>query len=175
MAKVGFLCFVLLSLVASIVFADGHPVFYVDKGACPFECCTYREWGVEKTTKLYSEPTEQSSVVGTAEKGSIATAQTGEVHTKPGKLVVKRDVAAFCKGDVLWVYTYLGEGFFKIWHQGNFIEEQIDFSFENPSLDDWGHFEVRPESVWWVKVRTSGGVDGWTKEPENFSNKDACG
>jgi hypothetical protein len=162
-------------LVASVAFADEHPVFYVDKGACPFECCTYRDWGTEKTTKFYAEPKTSSPVIGAAEKGTTVKAKTGEVHTKPGKLIVKRDVTTFGKGNVLWVYTYLGEGYFKIWYRGKFIEDQIDFDYRNPGPDDWGYFEVMPKSVWWVKVRTPAGPEGWSNQPENFSNKDACG
>jgi hypothetical protein len=88
-------------LVASVAFADEHPVFYVDKGACPFECCTYRDWGTEKTTKLYAEPKTSSPVTGAVEKGTTVKAKTGEVHTKPGKFIVKRGVTTFGKGDVL--------------------------------------------------------------------------
>ena len=162
-------------LLISVAYADDNPVFYVDKGACPFECCTYRDWGTEKTTKLRAEPKTSSPVIGTAEKGARVKAQTGEVHTKPGKLIVRRNVTTFRKGDVLWVYTYLGEGYFKIWYQGKFIEDQIDFNIRNPTPDDWGYFEFMPDSVWWVKVQTSSGLEGWTNEPRNFSNQDACG
>lgn len=165
----------LLVLVASAVYADDYPVFYIDKGACPFECCTYRDWRAEKTTRLYAEPKTASRVAGIAEKRAIVKAQTGEVHIKPGKLIVKRDVAAFRKGNILWVYTYLGEGFFKVWYRGTFIEEEIGFDYRNPSPDDWGYFEVIPDSIWWVRLRTSKGIEGWTNQPENFSNKDACG
>ena len=166
---------VLPFLAASVAVADDHPVFYVDKGACPFECCTYRDWGTEITTKLYAEPKKSSAVVGSAEKGATVKAQTGEVHTKPGKLIVRRNVTTFRKGDVLWVYTYLGEGYFKIWYQGKFIEDQIDFNIRNPTPGDWGYFEIMPDSVWWVRVRTPSGLEGWTNEPRNFSNQDACG
>jgi hypothetical protein len=166
---------VLLHLVVTVAFADEHPTFYIDKGACPFECCTYREWGVENETRLYAEPKLNSPLVGTAAKGTTVNALTGEVHTKPGKLVVMRDVLTFHKGDVLWVYTYLGEGFFKIWYQGKFIEDQIDFDIYNPTPDDWGYFEIAPDSVWWVKIRTQDGTEGWTNESKHFSNQDACG
>jgi hypothetical protein len=161
--------------VVSAICAEDHPVFYIDKGACPFECCTYREWRAEKTTRLYAKPKTSSPVVGVAVEGTIVKAQAGEVHTRPGKLIVKRDVAAFRKGDILWVYTYLGEGFFKIWYRGRFIEEEVDFDYRNPTSDDWGYFEVLPHSVWWARLRTSKGIEGWTSHPENFSNKDACG
>lgn len=165
----------LLLFAVSAAFAGDHPVFYIDKGACPFECCTYRDWGTEKPTKLYAEPKTSSPVVGVAEKSTIVKAQTGEVHTKPGKLIVRRNVTTFRKGDILWVYTYLGEGYFKIWYRGKFIEDQIDFNYRNPTSDDWGYFEAMPKSVWWVKVKTPAGLKGWTNQPENFSNKDACG
>jgi hypothetical protein len=160
----------LLLLVASAAYADDHPVFYIDKGACPFECCTYRDWGTEKATKLYAEPKTSSPVVGVAEQGATVKAQTGEVHTKPGKLIVRHDVSTFRKGDILWVYTYLGEGAFRIWYRGKFIEHEIDFNYLNPTPEDWGYFEVMPESVWWVKVRTPAGVEGWSNQPEHFSN-----
>jgi hypothetical protein len=165
----------LVLFVWSAAQADDHPVYYVDKGACPFECCTYREWKAEKATTLYAERRTNSRVAGIVEIGALIKAQTGEVHTMPGKLIVRRGVTNFKKGEVLWVYTYLGEGYFKIWHRGEFIEDQIDFNYRNPSPDDWGMFETMPTSVWWIKVRTPSGVEGWTNEPENFTNMDACG
>ena len=170
------ICLIALSLFGvSAVYGDEHPEFYVDKGACPFECCTYREWRVEKATLLYAKPKVGSPFVGVAKKGILVQAETGEVHTKPGKFRVKRDLPNLRKGDILWVYTYLGEGYFKIWYRGKLIEQEVGIDYRNPSSDDWGYFEVIPDSTWWVKVRTSEGIEGWTNQPENFSNKDACG
>lgn len=165
----------LLLFAASAAHADGHPVFYIDKGACPFECCTYRDWDAKKEIPLFAKPKAGSSAVGVVQKGARVKAETGEVHTKPGKLAVRRDSALFKRGEILWVYTYLGEGVFKIWHKGKFIEEQINFDYRNPSQDDWGHFEAKPKSAWWVRVRTAAGLQGWTKQVDDFSNKDACG
>jgi hypothetical protein len=176
MLRVGTCLIALLFLVASAGYGNDHPAFYVDKGACPFECCTYREWHVEQTTRLYAEPKTDSTFVGVAEKGIFVKAETGEVHTtKPGKFIVRRNVPNFQEGDILWVYTYLGEGCFKIWYRGTFIEEEIGIDYRSPSPEDWGCFEIIPTSTWWVKVRTSKGIEGWTNQPENFSNKDACG
>lgn len=176
MLRVGSCLIALLLFVAFAAFGDDHPVFHVDKGACPFECCTYREWRVEKATRLYAEPKADSPFVGVAEKGIFVKAETGEVHTtKPGKFVVTRNVVNFQKGDILWVYTYLGEGYFKVWYRGKFIEEEIGIDYHRPSPEDWGYFEIVPNSIWWVKVRTSKGIEGWTNQPEHLSNKDACG
>ena len=30
------------------------PVPFFDRGACPFECCTYRQWSVDKPTVMRS-------------------------------------------------------------------------------------------------------------------------
>jgi hypothetical protein len=165
----------LLSFFAvSVACADEHPVFYIDRGACPFECCKYGEWRSETATRLYAVPKTGGAVVGVTEKGVMVKAETGEVHTKPGKFLVIRDTANFGKGEILWIYTYLGEGYFKIWYRGKLIEEEIGIDHDNPSPEDWGRFEVVPDSNWWVKIRTPNGVQGWTNQPENFSNKDAC-
>ena len=60
----------LIALLMTAVSASGeegvHPSVYVDEGACPFECCTYREWRVEEKTDILSSPDLQSQTVGTA-------------------------------------------------------------------------------------------------------------
>jgi hypothetical protein len=47
--------------VLAVVFLAGHskceqstapPQLYVSKGACPFECCTYRRWIANRTVAL---------------------------------------------------------------------------------------------------------------------------
>lgn len=162
-------------LVFSSAFAQDHPTIYVDRGACPFECCKYRDWVTEKLTRLYAEPRDGSSFIGVSEQGMRVVAETGEVQTRPGKLIVRRGDSVFKQGDILWVYTYLGEGFFKVWYRGEFIEQELGIDIHNPRPDDWSYFEILPESVWWVKLRTPLGIAGWSREPDNFSNKDACG
>jgi hypothetical protein len=98
MRRVGSCLIALLFFVAFAAYSDDHPAFYVDKGACPFECCTYREWRAEKPTRLYADPNADSPFVGVAEKGIFVKAETGEVHTTtPGKFIVKRNVHNFRK------------------------------------------------------------------------------
>lgn len=174
MPRVTLLCLTLL-FAGSIAVADNHPDFYTDKGACPFECCTYRDWIVEKATRLHAAPKAGSPLIGTVEKNITIKASTGEVHTIPGKFVVSVDRSPYKKGDVLWVYTYLGEGVYKVWHRGKFIEEEVYVDPDYPNPDDLGYYESKPNSVWWIKVITPDHREGWTNEPENFSNKDACG
>src|SRR4030095_1286133 len=67
----------LLCCIASSLLVFGQaktatkpPVVYVDKGACPFECCTYRRWKTEKTTTAYAQPDRKAKVVGKFKAGS---------------------------------------------------------------------------------------------------------
>ena len=81
------------------------------------------------------------------------------------------------------MYTYLGEGYFKVWHQGVMFKEDLGFSPYNNSQSNrcadanycWGELEKELIFSWWVKVRNSDERVGWSDEPENFTNKDACG
>lgn len=45
-------------LAGACASSSGPPALrlpFEDHGACPFECCTYREWTVEEPTVLYRE------------------------------------------------------------------------------------------------------------------------
>jgi hypothetical protein len=66
--------FLLLAvLVASVVAAQTTgeqkpPNVYIDKGAYPFECCTYREWIARTDVTLLDSPNGKK-VVGRIKKG----------------------------------------------------------------------------------------------------------
>ena len=166
-----------LLLLVFCVFAGAqtkrqHPATYVDKGACPFECCMYRRWKTLKNTTAYASPDKRSKRVGTFKKGTTVRGLTGEVRTlTPGKFVVRRDHDKYHYEDVLWVYTPLGEGFYKVWFKGRMIQESLNFmsgpvNDNSPSCvetpDCWGELEVPLKTVWWVKVRSHAGWIGWT-------------
>src|SRR4030095_4573951 len=98
----------LLLLTVLVAPQTKPPAVYVDKGACPFECCTYRRWKTDKTTVAYATPDKKSKTVGKFVAGSNVNAITGEVRTVPGKYVVIKKHKKYKPGDVLWVYTPLG-------------------------------------------------------------------
>jgi hypothetical protein len=163
--------------------ADSHPAAYIDQGACPFECCTYRAWHTKAETVAYAQPDQNAKVVGLLKVGAIVEAITGEVHSIPARFVVMKPHAEYKPGDILWVYTYLGEGHFKVWRNGAMQEEDLGFSPYGGSpgarCEDtrhcWGELERELTFSWWVKVRSKEGWEGWSKQPEHFDNKDACG
>ena len=163
--------------------ADSPPAQYIDQGACPFECCTYRAWHTKTDTVAYAMPDTKANVVGHLKAGTVVEAITGEVHASPVRFVVKKPHAGYQRGDILWVYTYLGEGHFKVWRRGALQEADLGFGPYGGSggvrCEDqqrcWGELDKELTFTWWVKVRSKEGWEGWSNQPEHFGNKDACG
>jgi hypothetical protein len=115
--------------------------------------------------------------------GRNVVAITGEVRTVPGKFVVTKTHGKYKPGDVLWIYTPLGEGFYKVWFKGRMYQEEMDYlsgPFETsiPRCEEtpecWGKLQREMQVEWWIKIKSFEGWVGWTNEGDNFSNKDAC-
>jgi hypothetical protein len=174
----------LMSLSPHVYSQSKPPALYVDKGACPFECCTYRKWKTVKTTVAYAGSDKRSRHVGKFKAGSDVVGLTGEVRTVPGRFVILKAHGQYKPGDVLWVYTPLGEGFYKVWFKGRMYDEGLEYMsgpYERsvPSCEEtpgcWGKLERELQVEWWVKIRSAGGWVGWTDQADNFNDKDACG
>lgn len=168
--------FVVLGISAQSLFAQrpfGPPMPFVDKGACPFECCTYRQWNVEKPTVIRVSMSDSSRVLYRLKAGEKVQGVTGIViTTKPGIVNVLKNTTLqntrLRKGDQLFMLTNLGEGFSKIWYKGRI--------FEGDPYDSDTFKTVREsEAVWWVKIKNRRGQIGWSRQPENFGNIDQCG
>src|ERR1700680_3237001 len=141
------------------------PSPYIDKGACPFECCTYRNWVATQKITLVDHPNSKK-LVAHVHKGEEVQGLTGEVHSIPLRVVATVDDpdAKLKRGDVIYVLHYVGEGYWRVWHNGQLV------SIEN--FSDKGPY---PQSTWWVQTKTKSGIVGWTISHGNFSNQDACG
>lgn len=140
-------------LIAQAVATVLPPKIFIDPGACPFECCTYREWSVKADTQLF-EKIQSKKKIGQAQKGTFVTALTGEVHTVPLKMK-----------EGFYLLTYEGEGFWKIWQNGK-VKSEVKKNWKS---------EQRPQSTWWVQIKLPDGKIGWTQEVKNFGNMDSCG
>jgi len=141
------------------------PSPYIDKGACPFECCTYRGWTANQEIALVDQPNGKK-VVARLHKGEKVQGLTGEVHSIPLRVIAAYDDpnAKVKAGDVIYVLHYLGEGAWKVWHNGELVESE--------NFSDKGPF---PHATWWVEIKTASGIIGWAISHGNFSNQDACG
>ncbi len=172
------------------------PVPYVDEGACPFECCTYRDWIAEAPFQAvaYWKPdgAGRRKPVFKIAKGERVTAMSGVVvTTRAGEARITRDAVlevystrfpqaprekvTLASGDRVFLLTTQGEGYMSGWYKGRLLE-----SFDTAEIGPAdgcakrkggciGILESRPESVWWVKVRNRQGAIGWVEIPKGFS------
>jgi uncharacterized protein YgiM (DUF1202 family) len=168
--------FCLFVIMAGSSLAQGPKLPYTDIGACPFECCTYRDWTANKITVLRTKMSEGSQVAFRVKKGEKVRGMTGVViTTKAGVLKALKNTTAgdndnirVKTGELLYLLTYTGEGFYDTWFKGKVFSYSF---YDNKSLK----LVSEPKSVWWVKIRNRRGQTGWTKLPDNFDNKDSCG
>jgi hypothetical protein len=171
-------CLLFLLTFVSRLNAEGPlpPSFFVDDGACPGEGCGYGKWTVDKETVLRAQPDLNSNAVGKCRAGSEVVALTGQVHTVAGMFKVKKKHGNFGPGNIIWVYTYLGEGYFKVWFDGKYFEQDLGFSPWGGSPGTrceverycWGELEQHLNFTWWIQIRNVDGVVGWTPEANNF-------
>ena len=185
---------------AALGFQDRIPAkIFVADSACPFECCTYREWKAPVHLPRLDAPIDGSPVDTIAPDESFE-ALTGIVFVTGIQLVVVRDsldglgearptagdtrdgwVAMLLPGDTLLTLNYLGEGFYRVWDGADTREVQ-QFWWPANSEDaapDWarhGSATGSYGSEWWIRSRRSDGVEGWFRAPDRYvPGSDACG
>ena len=133
-----------------------------------------------KRTTVYSAADTGSSKLFEIGTGTRITSLDSEVHTVAGKFVVKLKHEAYRPGDVIWVYTYLGEGIFKVWRDGRMHDQDLGFSpwggsggkrCEADPKICWGQLEKPLDMTWWLKIKDSRGRTGWVRVNENLEWK----
>lgn len=152
---------------------------FIDWGACPGELCLYGKWRTEATTIAYARPTTKSRVVGKYLAGTDVEGLTGFVSLIPRRYLVKQRHEQYRPGDILWVYTYQGEGNFKVRFKGKRYVENLAFSPGGGGsgkrcefgAECWGELDGDQQMIWWSKVKSADGWIGWTKEGRNFDHK----
>ncbi|HXH75443.1 MAG TPA: hypothetical protein VNJ08_10790 [Bacteriovoracaceae bacterium] len=101
--KISFIISALVVVFLSIDQSKATPLSpFIDKGACPFECCKYGEWVAKKDIQLKDKISGQI-VVGKIRSGEKINAMTGEVHTIPNVVETLRDHGKFKKGDLFYL------------------------------------------------------------------------
>lgn len=185
------LCVLAAATVCSVSAQRLPPRNYEDNGACPFECCTYREWSVEEDTVLYRSRSTKSRAAFSVKKGERVTGVTGVVITlEAGRAVATGDVkirgvdgreVSIRRGDVLYLLNPMGEGVFKTWFRGRLYEAQPETAAQHAALPKesarlpYLRMVSAPRTVWWMKVRNRRGQLGWTQQNRHFGEVDACG
>ena len=143
---------------------------YLDRGACPFEGCAYREWTARKPAVVYDTWEQKRRQVARISVGDKVTGLTGIVITfRPGTIRMDRDLPedGLKRGDTILTYTYKGEGFASVWFKGRFYDE-FDISFTKwPDGGGCGGAHCAAtytdlgKITWWAQVRLASGRMGW--------------
>jgi hypothetical protein len=157
---------------------------YADAGACPGERCRYGDtWTMEASTPVHAtRGASATSFVLT--KGQKVTTLAGVVITKPGRIRIIHPVhisgQELVGSGYLYVLTYRGEGFWKVWLNGKLIDSValqnvVSAMTCKPSETSckqkaearwisgpiWGEMEEVPQPDWWVQIRDKAGRTGW--------------
>ena len=164
-------------------------------GACPFECCMYREWLAAAPVLVRAAPQGDAAVVVTLPPGTRFDADTGFVRiTQPQLVVATAPVEAWrhqpgqrgggrpdtiAAGDTLLVLEHLGEGHVMMTHGDDLVSAEQFW----PSGDGWmPHGGPKAEVIgdheaeWWARIRTDDGTTGWIDAyGSELGNVDACG
>ena len=150
--------------------ATAPPNPYIDKGACPFECCTYRDWKATKPITRLDQPNGKKRVAQIS-AGSTVHAVTGEVISAPTAIVARQAYAdsPIRKGDTFYFLHYAGEGYSLVWYKGKTFDVDLDQSGATPEGPPDGG------AAWWAQIRIPDGKSGWVRVNDQFENQDSCG
>ena len=160
---------------------------YTDIGACPGEGCRYGSvWTLDAATPVH--PTRGSSQTAfVLPQGQKVTTVTGVVVTKPGRIRILHSIVIPGQQPVnsgfLFLLTYRGEGFWKVWLNGKLIDavsipEVLSPMTCNPAEASckekfeakWisgpimGQMEQLPQPVCWIQIKDRIGRTGWIED-----------
>ncbi|HEX6588332.1 MAG TPA: hypothetical protein VF039_04870 [Longimicrobiales bacterium] len=163
-------------------------------GACPFECCIYRDWVAEAPVVVRQAPRSDARILKTLPAGARFEADTGFVRITGAQLVVvtqpveawrhqpgRRDGGrpdTISPGDTLLVLENLGEGHVMLTHGDDLVSAEQFWATGSWSPYGGPKAEVLGEHAaeWWARVRTADGTDGWIDAyGSELGNVDACG
>lgn len=158
------------------------PNSYQHWGACPFECCVYREWIAMEPSKLYQTRDEHSKVVANLIKNETVLAITGVVVThKVGKAKILLPIQAWensksnspneltiNKGEIIYPLHYEGEGYSAFWYNGKVYSAEL-INTKQVNIEQEYQYD------WWAQIKNKSGKVGWTKQTNVFAQQDACG
>ena len=186
-------CVTFVALIGALAFcqepapkAMAEPALpFFDWKVCPFEGCAYRDWTAAKSIIVYDTWKRSRREIARLSKGDRVTGITGVVITyKPGVVRMDRDLPEqnLKQGDRILTYTYIGEGYAKVWFQGRFYSE-FDLSFvKEPDGNGCSGAHcaaslVEPgKQVWWAEIKLESGRNGWVNmEEAQFDGVDMLG
>lgn len=179
----------MIQLIISILLFSQDPgfntEFYSESGVCPFEGCMFGEWSTKKEVTMYSEP-EIKTEIGQIPKSSKFEALDDKINIVPGIAYKTEELPSigytesitdeFSYDEPIYILHYVGEGFNKVYHQGEF--NYLQFPRDKEIYDtfqqnyDWLRIERYPKDFeWWVKVKFEDKM-GWILVDQNVQPLD---
>ena len=142
---------------------------FIDKGACPFECCTYRDWTTTKPVTLLDKPDGKTKVVSIPAK-TVVHGVTGDVYSIPISVKATHafEDSPIKKGDTFYAMHSAGEGFWVVWFKGKTYTVDMSEAAGNAYLE-------KACNMWWIQIKTKDGKTGWVLNDDQFDNQDSCG
>jgi hypothetical protein len=164
-------CAALIFLAAGVVQGErstSPPDPYISKGACPFECCTYREWIANRDLTVMDKP--NGKPMAQLRKHEHVSANTGEIETHPLRFQIRqkgpdKEAVSIPVGSTVYLLHPVGEGFWLVWFRGKVIE--MDPVYVGPG----------PRYQWWARIKIQSGQVGWVRMNVNdlpFDQVDKC-
>lgn len=168
------------------------PLPFRDWGACPFECCTYREWFADAPMPVFRRRDPRGPVAFRLARGERVVAITGVVVTHKagiaklpwplhiGELTPSVEPTSSVRDAVVHVLRPSGEGWDLFWYQGRtYVGQTSDYDGSEETVSRLGVRSSarrdRPVYTWWAHIRDDRGRTGWTPRTDRFRNTDACG
>lgn len=147
---------------------NSPPDLYVSKGACPFECCVYREWIANRDLAVMDKP--DGKPIAQLRKHDHVSAITGEVQTHPLRFQIRqkgpdKEAVSIPLGSTVYLLHPVGEGFWLVWFRGKVI--QMDPQYVGPG----------PRYQWWARIKIPSGQVGWVRmnvKDLPFDHVDSC-
>ena len=143
---------------------------------CPGEGCGYHRWLAMAELPLYDTlngPSPQQ-VYMLADRETVTAVSGVFITAKPGVIEILEPVTIAgmnaAPGDLIYTLMYLGEGWVRGVFQGKLMDLDPDIIGRQVTrkLDDY-------EATWWVQIRTSTGVEGWTSQGFSFNGQSGSG
>lgn len=161
--------------------SDAPKLPFIERNACPFECCNYGEWVARVAQVAYKSSSKESGLAFTIRPGETTYAQTGQVITrKAGVVIVKKQTRFYNvtvpAGTKLYVLQLSGEGGALFWYKGATHKGELYASSVHKGNEAYP-FDVLslPQTEWWVRVRNLHGYAGWILDPRGFRGMNSCG
>lgn len=157
------------------------PYFADITGQCFDGSCLLKEWKIRKRATLLADHSVAAAPVTTVAFGDSVKVDKILSELQPVRAVVVFDQGRFMKGDEFFILNSLGEGFFRIWHNGRVVaEELLGVSMQQvengewakcpePDVNCWAEAEGYPEEMWWALVSTRDNKQGWLRDPSSYA------